>query len=110
MASGYVKVALKADIPVGKMKLVKAGEKEVLLANVEEKYYAVGNKCTHMGGNLSLGILKGKTVACPMHKAKFDLSNGKVLSPPSILFFHPKIGDLPSYPVKEEKGNILVKV
>jgi nitrite reductase/ring-hydroxylating ferredoxin subunit len=42
--SSYVRVAGKAEIPVGKMKAVKLEGKEILIANVNENYYAIGNR------------------------------------------------------------------
>ena len=56
----FVKVAETAEVPAGKMKMVTVDGKEILIANVEGKYYAMGNKCTHRGGHLSKGSLSGK--------------------------------------------------
>ena len=106
----FVKVSETSDVPTGKMKSVKIGEKEILIANVDGNFYAMGNKCTHAGGDLSKGSLEGKTVTCPKHGAKFDVTTGKVISGPKVLFLHPKIKDEPSYEVRVEGKNILAKV
>ena len=105
----FEKVAETQDIPSGQMKAVKFGAEEVLVANVNGTYYAVRNICTHEGGNLSKGILQGNVVTCPKHKAQFDVTNGKVLSPPKILFMHPKINDANTYTVKVEETDILLE-
>lgn len=110
MESGYITVAEKSEIPVGKMKKVTLQGKEILVANVNDNYYAIEAKCTHMSGDLSQGSLQGSIVACPRHGAKFDVTNGKVISPPKVAFFHPKIRDESSYPVKIENENILIKI
>jgi nitrite reductase/ring-hydroxylating ferredoxin subunit len=107
--SGYVRVAGKAEVPVGKMKAVKLEGKEILIINVNGNYYAIGNKCTHAGGDLSQGVLEDNVVTCPKHHAKFDVTTGKVISPPKIGFLHPKANDEPTYQVKVENENILVK-
>jgi nitrite reductase/ring-hydroxylating ferredoxin subunit len=107
--SGYVRVAGKAEIPVGKMKAVKLEGKEILIANVNGNYYAIGNKCTHTGGDLSQGLLEGNVVTCPKHHAKFDVTTGKLISPPKIGPFHPKANDEPTYQAKVEGKNIMVK-
>jgi nitrite reductase/ring-hydroxylating ferredoxin subunit len=104
-----VKVAETSEIPLGKMKIVKLAEKEVLIANVNNIYYAIENICTHMHGDLSKGILEGNTVTCPKHKAKFDVTTGKVVSGPKIPFMHPKIKDEPAYLVKIEGKDILLE-
>ena len=106
----FVKVSETSEIPVGKMKIVKVGEKEVLIANVDGDFYAIGNSCTHAGGDLSKGSLEGKIVTCPRHVAKFDVTTGKVVSGPKVLFLHPKIKDEPSYEVKIEGNEVFLKV
>ena len=110
MESGYVKIAAKSEIPVGKMKMVRLDGKEILIANVNGSYYAIGNRCTHAGGDLSQGSLQNNVVTCPKHGAKFDVTTGKVISPPKVGLFHPKIKDEPSYQVKVENENILIKL
>ena len=105
----FEKVAETQEIPAGQMKAVKIGSEEVLVANVNGTYYAVRNICTHEGGNLSKGMLQGNVITCPKHKAQFDVTNGKVISPPKILFMHPKINDANTYAVKVEGTDILLE-
>jgi nitrite reductase/ring-hydroxylating ferredoxin subunit len=105
----FEKVAETQEIPSGKMKAVKLGAEEVLVANVNGAYYAVGNVCTHEGGNLSKGTLQGNIITCPKHKAQFDVTTGKAVSAPKMLFMHPKINNAFTYPVKVEGTAILVE-
>jgi len=107
---GFVKVAETQEIPIGAMKMVKPGEKETLIANVEGKFYAIGNKCTHMGGDLYKGKLEGSVVTCPRHGAKFDVTTGRAVSGPKIGFLKLKTGDEPAYEVKVEGNEILIKI
>jgi nitrite reductase/ring-hydroxylating ferredoxin subunit len=106
---GFVKIADVSEVPVGKMKMFKVGEKEYLVANVNGIYYAIGNRCTHANGDLSKGSLDGNVVTCPRHKSKFDVTTGKVISGPKLLFIHPKIRDAASYEVKVEGDMLLLK-
>jgi len=109
--NNYTKVAVQAEIPVGKIKAVKAGDKEILIANVEGKYYAIENKCDHAGGDLSKGTLVGTIITCPLHKAQYDVTTGKVVTPPTVMrIMHPPINPLISYPVKIELESILVRI
>jgi nitrite reductase/ring-hydroxylating ferredoxin subunit len=110
MESGYVRVADTSEIPVGKTKKVLVQGKEILVANVNGAYYAIGSACTHERGDLSQGILEGSILTCPKHKAKFDVTSGKTVSPPKMGPFHPKIADEPIYTVKTEKTDILIKL
>lgn len=103
-------MAESSEIPEGKMKNVKVGDKEILIANVGGKYYAIGNRCTHRGGDLSKGKLENNTVTCPVHGAKFDVTTGKNVSGPKIGFIKGKANDLISYEVKVEGKDIAIKI
>ncbi len=106
----YVRVADKSEIEMGKMKKVALDDKEILIANVNGKYYAVDNTCTHFGGNLSEGVLEGNVVTCPNHRAKFDVTTGKVVSAPAETLGRPDIEDLQTHSAKVEDQYIMVKV
>jgi nitrite reductase/ring-hydroxylating ferredoxin subunit len=110
MESKYVKVAKRSEISVGKMKAVKLEGKEILIVNVSENYYAIGNRCTHAGGDLSQGVLEANIVTCPKHHAKFDVTTGKVIEHPRMGLLHPKAKDEPTYQVKVENDDIMVKL
>jgi nitrite reductase/ring-hydroxylating ferredoxin subunit len=60
-----VKVAEVKDIQPSTMKAVEINGKKVCVANVEGKYYAIGNVCTHLGRPLAQGKLEGYEVQCP---------------------------------------------
>jgi 3-phenylpropionate/trans-cinnamate dioxygenase ferredoxin component len=105
----YEKVAETQEIPSGQMKAIKLGTKEVLVANVNGAFYALSNSCTHDGGNLSKGMLQGNIITCPKHKAQFDVTTGKVVSAPKVLFMHPKINNAATYGVKVEGTAILLE-
>ena len=109
MEPGYFRAVSKSEISVGKMKKVTIDGKEVLIANVNGNYYAVGSECTHFGGDLSEGVLEDNVVTCPNHKAKFDVTTGKVVSPPVEALDRPDIEDLPKYSVKLDNQDIMVK-
>jgi 3-phenylpropionate/trans-cinnamate dioxygenase ferredoxin subunit len=79
----YVKVLSTKDLPVGKMKGVEVDVEQMLLVNLDGKYYAIGDLCTHMTCRLSEGSLKGGAVTCPCHFSVFDVKTGKVLGGPA---------------------------
>ena len=81
--AGFVKVAKTDEISPGHGKLVEAGGKKIALFNVEGDFYAIDDTCTHVGGPLSEVSLDGKEVTCPWHGAIYDVTSGKVLSPPA---------------------------
>ena len=77
-----VRACSTSDVSPGSMKYVRAGGKDLLIANVEGKFYAVDNWCTHEQGNLSHGELKKNVVTCPDHGSQFDVLTGLVLGGP----------------------------
>ncbi len=79
----FIKVAVTGDIQPNQGKLVEVEGKKIALFNLEGKYYAIDNTCTHRGGPLSEGELQGDEVTCPWHGAKFKVTSGDVLSPPA---------------------------
>jgi len=92
------------------MKAVKLEDKEILIANVNGNYYAINDRCTHAGGDLSQGVLEGSIVTCPRHHALFDVTTGKVVSHPKVPLFHPKAKDEQTYQVKVENDDIMIKL
>ena len=97
----FVKVALKEEVPAGKMKLVEANGTPILLFNIAGEYFAIGNKCTHRGCKLSSGTLEGEIVKCPCHGSKFNVKTGEVIHVPAA---RPE----PKFTVKVEKDQILI--
>jgi len=80
----FVEIAKVNEISDGKMKHVEVDGKEILIANIGGKFYAINDRCGHMNALLSMGNLTGNTVTCPFHGAKFDVANGKKLSEPIL--------------------------
>ncbi|MCL5985761.1 MAG: Rieske (2Fe-2S) protein [Actinobacteria bacterium] len=70
----------ESEVSEGQMREYKMDDKSVLVARVNGKFYAIGNKCTHRGCLLTTGVLEGLIVTCRCHGTKFDVSNGKVVA------------------------------
>lgn len=102
MGEDFVKVAKTEDVQVSQMMTVEVNNERICLANVNGKYYAIGNVCTHMGGPLAEGKLEDYIVQCPWHGSRFDIRSGKVVRPPAM---KPE----PTYEVKVENNDILIK-
>ena len=102
LSEDFVKVAHTKDIQPSQMKEVEINGERVCLANIEGKYYAIGNVCTHLGGPLAEGKLEGYEVQCPWHGSRFDIRTGNVVRPPALR-------SEPAYEIKVEDDNILVK-
>src|SRR5262249_50196228 len=79
----FIKVAKVGEIAPGEGKAVDAGGKRIALFNVDGKFYAIDETCTHEGGPLSEGMLMGEEVSCPWHGAVFNVTSGAVLGAPA---------------------------
>lgn len=104
----FVNVLKVKEIPVGTKKKVVVNGTAVMIANVGDKFYAMDDKCPHMGGSLSEGKLEGNIISCPVHHASFDVTNGKAEDKAKIAFIKMKVKDGRSIPVKVEGEDILV--
>ena len=96
-----VRVGKTFDVPVGKMKHVEVEGLEILIANVEGKFYAVGDRCPHLNAKVSEGTLNKTIVTCPKHLSSFDVTTGRVISGTR--------SSLPSYDVKVNGDDLLIE-
>jgi nitrite reductase/ring-hydroxylating ferredoxin subunit len=111
-----VQAAKKDELKDGMMKVVNVAGGKVLLARVGDNYYAVGNRCPHLGGNLVEGKLEGTIVTCPLHGSQFDITTGQVVRWTNFTGFASKLGKLlkspkplTTYKVKTEGDNVLLE-
>jgi len=99
----FVKVANITDIPVSDMKEVQVNGQNICVANIDGKYFAINNICSHEGGPLADGKLEGYEVECPWHQSKFDMRTGEVKAPPAV-------ESQATYQVKVEGDDIMVNI
>jgi 3-phenylpropionate/trans-cinnamate dioxygenase ferredoxin component len=110
MEMSAIEVAKVSDIPAGTMKSIKVEGKQLLLSNVEGKFYAINGTCTHAGGDLSKGKLESTIVTCPRHGSRFDVTTGVCLSGPKLGIFKPKIKNEEIYEVRVENNIVTIKI
>jgi nitrite reductase/ring-hydroxylating ferredoxin subunit len=71
------------DLPPGGLHRVTRGDLDILLAHTSNGVVAIDDRCPHMSAPLSIGILEGCVVACPLHSGQFDLSTGEPVQMPT---------------------------
>ncbi len=55
--------------------------KRICLAKIKENVFAFAYKCPHAGGILSHGYIDATgNIVCPLHRYKYDCSNGRNVS------------------------------
>jgi len=101
LADGFVKVGRVGDLAPGRMKRVEVDGQRILLANVNGRFCAVADTCTHEDASLSAGSLRGELVKCPLHGSRFNVCTGQVIEEPAE-------ENLKTYPVRIEGDGVLV--
>jgi nitrite reductase/ring-hydroxylating ferredoxin subunit len=90
----FLEAAKVNELEKGRMRSVKLKGIDVLIANVDGRFYALDDRCGHMNALLSMGTLRGKIVTCPFHFAEFDVTTGEKIKNPKPESFE-NIGKLP---------------
>jgi nitrite reductase/ring-hydroxylating ferredoxin subunit len=70
------------DVPVGNLNAFNVNNKEILVANVNGRFYCLDGRCPHAGAPLKEGVLSGGRLQCPWHDATFDIVSGAALNGP----------------------------
>jgi nitrite reductase (NADH) small subunit len=98
-------------------RVVEVNGRRVGVVSVGEEFFAVDDRCPHMGASMTSGTLSGTLVAaaphelvygmddrvirCPWHGWEFDLETGRSL-------LEPKRVGLKTYEVTEEGGEVVL--
>ncbi len=100
-----ISVGKAADLKPGAMKKVEVpGMDDIVVANVEGKFYAMRGICNHQGGPLSEGELDSNIITCPWHGAQWDVTTGKLSE------FPLELEDEPVYKVVVEGDDVFIDV
>jgi nitrite reductase/ring-hydroxylating ferredoxin subunit/uncharacterized membrane protein len=91
------------QLDVDQMKLLRLGERRLVLARTDRGYVAFDDRCTHKGGPLSDGTLACGRVQCPWHGSQFDVHDGSVHHGPAE-------EPVRTYEVSTAGGRVLLKV
>ena len=69
---------------------------------VEDRVFAVLDRCPHKGGPLSQGIVHESRVSCPLHNWVIDLEQGAAVQPDE--------GCVKRFPVRVERQRIFLQL
>lgn len=84
--------------------------RDFLIVKNNNTYYAVDNKCPHMGGSLYDGDLEGTKIKCPRHGSIFDVASGEVVQGGKLLFINLKVKELKKYEIKKEEDEVYILI
>lgn len=74
------RVAEVDEVPPGCMREASILGKPIVVANVDDEFYAFQNACLHYQVRLSEGVLDHTTVTCRWHQWHYRIDTGQVLS------------------------------
>ncbi|ADJ15884.1 Rieske (2Fe-2S) protein [Halalkalicoccus jeotgali] len=96
----FVQVATTADLDGEDQALVTTRGQAIALFRHEGEFYAVDNRCPHMGFPLAQGTVDDGVLTCHWHHARFELGCGST--------FDPFADDLPTFPTEVRGEEIWV--
>ncbi len=89
------------DLQVDQLRLLRVGDKRIVLGRTADGYVAFDDRCTHRGASLADGVMICGTVQCPWHGSQFDVATGEVKAGPAK-------ESIPAYRVEASGGTLRV--
>jgi 3-phenylpropionate/trans-cinnamate dioxygenase ferredoxin subunit len=112
-----VRVGTVDELRRDRCRIIEVGGRSVGVISVGEKFFAISDRCPHMGASLCAGSVSGTFVAssphdyvygmddgvirCPWHGWEFDLATGRSL-------LEPKRVGLKTYRVTQRDGDVVL--
>lgn len=93
--------ACAANIAAGQCKGVVVGEQNIAVFNIDGRFHATSNVCTHQFALLSEGYVDGDVIECPLHQGRFSILTGEAEGDPVTQ-------PIKVYPVRVEAGEVYV--
>jgi nitrite reductase (NADH) small subunit len=95
----WIEVGRVSDIPPAGARVVQSPHGDIaIFRTAGDEVFAIRNRCPHLGGPLSEGIVHGARVTCPLHNWVIDLASGGATGP--------DMGCTGTFPVQVENGSI----
>ena len=82
-AKEFTPAVAVAEVPEGTPTKVLFGTTAVMLVRRGDVVHALKETCSHAGGPLSEGEIRGDTIICPWHGSTFRLADGSVVHGPA---------------------------
>lgn len=90
-----------ASIPRQSARTTRTDDGQIaVFRTVDDRIFAIPDRCPHRGGPLSEGIVHGHKVTCPLHNWVIDLATGNALGADD--------GCAGRIPVRIENGRIML--
>lgn len=98
-----VEVAELESFPRDRGVRVTVGERNIAMFRIDDKVYALDDRCSHAEASLAEGEVFDYAVECPRHGSEFDLETGAAQSLPAT-------SPVPVYEVSIEDGVVYLNL
>jgi 3-phenylpropionate/trans-cinnamate dioxygenase ferredoxin subunit len=99
----FLEIAPASELHSGERLFVEVEGKSIVIFNIADQFFAIGDICSHDDGPVGDGDVEGYNVVCPRHGGEFDVRTGQAVQMPAVV-------DIPAYPVKVVDGMIQVGI
>ena len=99
------KVCKLEDLVSGTARRFEVGGRSVAVVRIDDKVYAIGDRCSHADVSLSEGLVlcDTKEIECSRHASSFSLETGK----PNTL---PATQPVPVYVATVDNGEVFIEL
>jgi nitrite reductase/ring-hydroxylating ferredoxin subunit/uncharacterized membrane protein len=82
---GFTRAAREADLREGQPVRGEVDGVRIVLVRRGTRIFAIGERCSHLGGPLAEGRVEDDGIVCPWHGSRFALEDGRVLDGPATM-------------------------
>jgi nitrite reductase/ring-hydroxylating ferredoxin subunit/uncharacterized membrane protein len=82
---GYLRALRESELREGQPVRAELNGLRVMVVKRGGRVYALGERCSHLGGPLAEGQLQEESIVCPWHGSRFALEDGRVLDGPATM-------------------------
>jgi len=82
---GFARALREAELREGQPVRAEVNGLRVVLVRRAGRVYALGERCSHLGGPLAEGEVRDEAIVCPWHGSRFALEDGRVLDGPATM-------------------------
>ena len=98
---GWINIGSIDDIPRRGARCVAVPQGKIaVFRTMDDRFFAIDDRCPHKAGPLSQGIVHGAAVTCPLHNWVISLETGKALGADE--------GSVRTFALKVENGRLFI--
>ena len=99
----YLEIVPVSELHNGERLFIEVEGKSLVIFNIADQFFAIGDICSHDDGPVGEGDLEGHNIVCPRHGGEFDVRSGKAVQLPAVV-------DIPAYPIRVTEGMIEIGI